>query len=110
MDQILKIIHFFVVQVKTNGFKTLQNYPDDFKFDLVIYDYTVGPCHLPFVHKFNNPPILGVTGYSNPSYTPAIVGGHNYYAYVPHNSLLADENMSFTQRFYNFILHIIEYM
>ncbi|XP_055315550.1 uncharacterized protein LOC129575667 [Sitodiplosis mosellana] len=36
-------IEFCRIQVKTNGFKTLQNYPDSFKFDLIIHDYTLGP-------------------------------------------------------------------
>ncbi|XP_031626641.1 UDP-glucuronosyltransferase 2C1-like [Contarinia nasturtii] len=95
-------------QVQTNGFKTLLNYPDNFKFDLIIHDYTCGPCHLPFAHKFKNPPLLGVTGYSNPSFMPMMMGGHQYTAYIPHNALLSDENMNFLERVKNFLIYGLE--
>ncbi|XP_031638676.1 UDP-glucuronosyltransferase 2C1-like [Contarinia nasturtii] len=95
-------------QVQTNGFKTLLNYPDNFKFDLIIHDYTCGPCHLPFAHKFKNPPLLGVTGYSNPSFMPLMMGGHQYTAYIPHNALLSDKNMNFLERLTNFPIYGLE--
>ncbi|KAJ6636140.1 UDP-glucosyltransferase 2 [Pseudolycoriella hygida] len=93
----------------TNGFKTLLNYPDDFKVDLVIHDYTGGPCFLPFVHKFKYPPLIGVTTYTNPSFTNQIIGGHQYYGYIPIHALFYDDNMNFWQRFRNFLLYMVEY-
>lgn len=83
----------------------LLSYPDDFKFDLVLYDYTCGPCFLPFLHKFRHPPIIGLTAFSNPSFSPAVFGGHQYYSYVPNNLLRVDENMTFWDRLMNFALH-----
>lgn len=100
----------YIGSIETNGISTLKNYPNDFKFDLIIYDYTAGPCFLPFVHKFGNPPLIGVTAYSYPSYTNSFMGGHHYYSYVPHNSMPSDENMNFGQRLYNFFLHVGEDM
>lgn len=96
--------------METNGFKTLLNYPDNFKFDLIIHDYTCGPCHLPFVHKFKNPPLLGLTGYSNPSFTPFLLGGHQYPSYIPHNALLSDGNMNFFERLLNFLIYSLEHV
>ncbi|KAG4074540.1 hypothetical protein HA402_005605 [Bradysia odoriphaga] len=93
----------------TNGFRTLLNYPDDFKVDLIIHDYTGGPCFLPFVHKFKYPPLIGVTTYSHPSFTNQIIGGHQYYGYIPIHALFYDDNMNFWQRFQNFVLHMVEY-
>lgn len=96
--------------VKTNGFQILLNYPDVFEFDLIIYDYTAGPCFLPFVHKFKNPPLIAYTGYSLPSFTPLVIGGHWYFSYVPHNALLSDGHMNVWERFHNFLLYSLEYM
>lgn len=85
------------------------NYPDNFKFDLVIYDYTMGPCILGFLHRFNYPPLVSVTAFNNPTYTTEIVGGHNYYAYIPYCSLNYDTNMNFGERLINLFTHLYDY-
>lgn len=96
--------------LKTKGFQTLLEYPDNFPVDLIISDATVGPCLLGFVHKFKNPPLVSVTAYSNPSYFTAFIGGHNYYAYTPHTYLLRDVDMNIFERIYNFAVYNIEYL
>lgn len=104
------ILRIFAGAVQTNGFRALLNYPNDFKFDLVVHDFTVGPCLLPFLHKFNYPPMLAVTAYGHPPFLNDLIGGHHYYAYVPHMSLDVDHKMTFAQRFLNFLIHIEEYL
>lgn len=96
--------------VKTHGFHRLLNYPSDFHFDIVLYDYTCGPCLLPFLHKFNYPPMIGVTAFNNPPSTQDVIGGHLYYAYNPYYSLYYDANMNFMQRVYNLFVHIMDYV
>jgi glucuronosyltransferase len=93
-----------------HGLEKILSYPDDFKFDLVIYDFGGGPCLLPLTHKFNYPPVIGVTAFLNPSYTPRIVGGHKYPAYVPIFIIDFPQIMNFYQRFYNHLLYWIEIM
>lgn len=100
----------FSVGLSSNGFQALLSYPDDFRFDLVISDLTIGPCYLPFLHKFKYPPLVSVTAYSNPSYLNQLIGGNHYYAYAPHNSFQFDDNMNFWQRLSNFIIHVEEYV
>lgn len=95
--------------MKTKGFDTLMQYPDNFHFDVVLYDFTAGGCLLPFLHKFNNPPLISMTAYGNPSLSTSIIGGHQYYSYVPHYYLHYDKDMNIFQRIYNFAVHIIEY-
>lgn len=91
------------------GFQQLIKYPNDFVFDLTIYDYTMGPCFLGFSHKFNYPPIVSITALNNPTFTSEIIGGHQYYSYVPHLSYFADEmHLSFSKRIYNFMYYTIE--
>uniref|UniRef100_A0A336LZ62 CSON008880 protein n=1 Tax=Culicoides sonorensis TaxID=179676 RepID=A0A336LZ62_CULSO len=92
------------------GFQTLLNYPDDFKFDAVIYDFTCGPCLLGFVHKFNNPPLIGVTAFGTPHYTNDIMGGHKTDAFVPHFALEYGNEMNLIERFHNVLVHGFDYM
>lgn len=103
-----KLFVFFSGMVTTTGFQTLLNYPDDFKFDVVLYDYTCGPCLLPFLHKFGYPPLVGVTAFNNPPGTIDLVGGHLYLAYSPFYSLYLDDNMNFWERAYNAYVHVLD--
>lgn len=67
--------------LESNGLQTILDYPDDFKFDLVLHDYTIGPCVLPLIHKFKYPPLIATTAFDNPPYRIHWIGGHNYPAY-----------------------------
>lgn len=96
--------------LKSNGFRTLLNYSENFKMDLIIHDFVVGSCFLPFSHKFNYPPLLAVTAFGHPPFLNHLIGGHQYYSYVPHLSTKFDSDMTFMQRMFNFILHIEEFM
>lgn len=96
--------------METNGFAQLLAYPDDFRFDLVIYDLTPGPCLLPYLYKFNYPPLVAVSAYNIPSYITEAIGGHQYYAYVPHNYLpdtRSDLN-SILDRALNMLIYTVE--
>jgi glucuronosyltransferase len=92
----------------SKGLETILNYPDNFKFDLVIHDITCGPCLLPLVHKFKYPPLVSITAFSIPPYTLATVGGHKYPAYIPHYNLNYPVEMTFFQRFYNTFIYAYE--
>lgn len=95
--------------LRSRGLQQLLAYPDAFRFDLVLYDYTLGPCLLGFLPKFAYPPLVGVTAFNNPAYTAELLGGHNYYAYVPYFSLPYEQRMSFWERVENVWLHAYEY-
>lgn len=94
---------------RASGFQKLYNYSDDFKFDLVLYDYSLGPCVLGFLHKFNYPPMIGITAFNNPTYTTSVLGGHNYFSYIPHCAAKLDSEMSFWERAYNLYLHAFDF-
>uniref|UniRef100_A0A2C9GUN2 UDP-glycosyltransferases domain-containing protein n=1 Tax=Anopheles culicifacies TaxID=139723 RepID=A0A2C9GUN2_9DIPT len=87
--------------LKSDGLQVILNYPDSFPFDLVLYDFGCGPCLLPLLHKFNYPPLVSLTAFSNPPYSVDIVGGHKHYAYTPHFALPYSFDMSFAERAYN---------
>lgn len=89
---------------ESNGFSTLMNYPDDFKFELALVDFNCGPCLLGFLHKFNYPPVVGLSAFSVPPYIYDYVGGHRQPAYVPHYDVNFDNNMNFFQRVFNHLV------
>lgn len=89
--------------------KKLLSYPDSFKFYIVLHDFTIGPCLLFLLTKFNNPPLISTTAFLNPPYTTDVVGGHKHFAYVPFFNVKYDTNMNFCQRVFNTILYAVSY-
>lgn len=101
---------FFIVDViESAEFQQLLNYPYD-AFDLIVHDFTGGPCLVPFVHKFKKASLIIATPYSNPPFLANIIGGHQPYAYVPHIVLPFNANMTFWQRFTNYWFHVMEHL
>lgn len=94
--------------ISSRGFELLKNYPRDFKFDLIIHDFTIGPCLLGFLELFNNPPLIGVSAFNNPPFTVHMVGGHKQYAYVPHYLLDYGTEMNLYERAINSGLCLID--
>uniref|UniRef100_U5EUX0 Putative udp-glucuronosyltransferase n=1 Tax=Corethrella appendiculata TaxID=1370023 RepID=U5EUX0_9DIPT len=95
-------------QFKSKGFDIINDYPDNFNFDLVLYDFTCGPCLIGLMHKFKYPTLVSISAFSNPSYTTNLIGGHKYPAYIPYYSLSYDTNMNFWQRLYNTFLYVFD--
>ena len=94
---------------KNKGLSVIMNYPDDFKFDLMIYDYTMLPCMLGLLHKFNYPPLVGITAFCNPPFTADILGGDKLGLTVkPHYMLSYDKDMNILQRLDNGFLNFFE--
>jgi glucuronosyltransferase len=94
--------------IASKGLDIILNYPNDFKFDVVIHDYTCSPCLLPLIHKFNYPPLVSVTAFSNPPGTPHLTGGQIYSSFVPHYVTNYPQVMSFAQRAHNIYLHAVD--
>lgn len=91
----------------SKGLDKILDYPNKF-FDLVIYDYTFGPCLLPLVAKFNYPPLIAVSAFSNPPFTTDIVGGQKYPSYIPHYTLSYTSDMSFVERLSNSFYYLVD--
>nr|XP_019557270.2 UDP-glucuronosyltransferase 2B15-like [Aedes albopictus] len=96
--------------LKSKGLEFVKNYPDDFKFDLVIHDMTCGGCMHGLLHKFGYPPLVSVTAFNNPPYVTDVVGGHKHVAYIPFYSLRYGTDMTFMQRVHNTLLYVIDYI
>jgi hypothetical protein len=93
----------------SKGIRTIKNYNDDFKFDLVIHDFTCGPCLLGLMPKFKYPPIIGISAFNNPPYTVDIVGGDKLgLTTKPFYLLNYDVNMNFLQRLHNGFINFLD--
>lgn len=94
----------------SQGLDAILAYPNDFKFDAVIYDFTFGPCMLPLLTKFNYPPLISITAFANPPYTTDLIGGQKYPAYIPHYAVTYPPQMNFFQRLFNLYLYFVDWM
>uniref|UniRef100_A0A1Q3FQU4 Putative ecdysteroid udp-glucosyltransferase n=1 Tax=Culex tarsalis TaxID=7177 RepID=A0A1Q3FQU4_CULTA len=95
--------------LRSKGLEQILSYPSDFKFDLVLYDFTLGPCILGLHHKFGQPPLVGVTAFNIPPYTNDLIGGHKYPAYIPYYTLNYGSDMTFMQRLENAFIYTADY-
>jgi glucuronosyltransferase len=80
------------------------NHPKD-SIDLVIYDFTIGPCLLGFLQHFGSPPLVSMTAFGIPQFSNNLVFGPKSYSTVPHFALRYGNQMSFNQRVVNFLAH-----
>lgn len=97
-------IHACTLCLKSQGLQTVLNYPEDFKFDLILLDVTAGPCLYQLISRFKYPPAIVVTAFLLPSYVSEAFGNHLLPAYVPHYSIRYTNDMNFWQRIQNFFL------
>lgn len=111
----IKIFYEFLHRIgpeiyTSQGFHTLLNYPDNFKFDVVLYDYSKGPFMLGFLEKFNYPPLIGVTPFNNPPITSDLIGNQMNPGYIPHFITTYDVDMNFFERIHNTLVYYVEMM
>lgn len=95
--------------LKSKGFLELMAYPDNFKFDAVLYDYLVGPCLLVLVDKFKSPPLISLTAYITPSSTSIFGGSMFYPSFIPYTLGQYDVKMSLSERILNTIYYLFEH-
>ncbi|XP_063226038.1 UDP-glycosyltransferase UGT5-like [Bacillus rossius redtenbacheri] len=92
--------------MSSRGARDLLSRAADTSFDVVIADATCADCQLGFVHAFGNPPLIGVTAYSHPTWLSYMTGNPHNPAYIPELTTTFGDSMSFPQRLYNTLLHL----
>lgn len=96
---------YFTGCTSSQGLKVLLNYPNDFRFDVVIYDCSAGPCILGFLHKFGYPPLISVSAFGFPPFSPLLVGGHKP---SPYFALTYDSKMGFFERLTEYLVQTFD--
>ncbi|KAF5282559.1 hypothetical protein FQA39_LY04966 [Lamprigera yunnana] len=92
------------------GLKTLMHYPNDFKFDLVVFDVTSQYCLYPLIKRFQNPPVVAVTPFLLPPIISYIFGNPLQPAYFPYFVTQYSDRMNFQERFLNFLYVYTEHL
>lgn len=100
--------HVSRIGINHAAIDTLLNYPEDYKFDLIIYDITTTQHLYPLIDRFNRPPVIAVTPFMLPQYMVKLMGGHVLPSYSPHFITKFTNKMSFVQRFHNFIYSYVD--
>lgn len=94
--------------INSTGFDQLLNYPNDFKFDVIIYDYASAPHLIGFLYKFNYPPMIGMSAYSA-VFDASPTLGSSFSPYIPYRGASDfDNETSFLWRVNNFLLHFLD--
>ncbi|XP_058463084.1 UDP-glucosyltransferase 2-like [Malaya genurostris] len=97
------------IALKSNGLRRLMDYPDDFKIDLIINDYLLGPCMSALAqHKFGRPPLIPATAFHGLTTTTSVSGTYSYSGLIPNHEFDAPERMSYSERFQNFFYNHYE--
>ena len=88
-----------VGSLNSKGYQQLLNFPKNFKFDLIIYDFTIFPqCLLGMVHKFNNPSVIGVTPFLFSGKVAKLSGSLIFPGIAPSPLSSLTRKMNFQQR------------
>lgn len=97
----------------SKGFEQLLNFPKTFKFDAIIFDYTMGQSLLGFVDYFGNPPLISVSPHSHPLRLNAASSTQILPSYISHYSILSTTKSlreGISERFMNaFIYHTFDW-
>lgn len=111
-QQIKVFFDFSLVSCKaatvSKGWQQLKNYPDDFKFDLVIHDFPTGYCHLAFLHKFNYPPLISLSACNINALVSPLVNSVITSSISPYLSFKEYPN-TFFERLINFAMQNIDH-
>lgn len=93
--------------MNSKGYEALLKYPDSFKVDLAIYDFTMDPCILGVLKKFGFPKIVGVSPY----FSTGTIGPKIIFPNIqPGHDLLFGFKMNFIERLTSGIVHVVEYV
>lgn len=102
---------------ETKGLRQLANYPKSFKFDAVVFDFTLGQSLLAFREHFqwengNFPPLISVSPFSLPPSLSSASSTQIFPSFISHFSITSNpatlrEKMS--QRFVNLCVHIFDW-
>lgn len=92
----------------SNGYRQILGYPDDFKFDLIIYDFTASQCMLGLVHKFKNTPMVSVSPYLFSGKSTMLSGSLLFPAFFPTPDTAYSQSLNFKERIEMFIMSFAE--
>jgi glucuronosyltransferase len=94
-------------ELRSAGAQQLLNYSSTERFDLIIAEAGLGECFLGFIHKFGYPPVVVTSGSGIPPWITLVTGNPESPSYMPNYLLPYTSHMTFSERIFNFVIHII---
>lgn len=94
-------------ELRSAGAKQLLNYSSTERFDLIITEAGWGECFFGFIHKFGSPPVVATSGVGIPPWISLTTGNPENPSYMPSYILPYTSHMTFSERIFNFVIHII---
>lgn len=96
----------------SEGLRQLANYPRSFRFDAVVFDFTLGQSLLAFVEYFNFPPLISVSPHSLPTGLASAAAAQIFPSFATHfssTSTPATLRVRMSERFMNMIYHSFDW-
>ncbi|XP_062536188.1 UDP-glycosyltransferase UGT5-like [Armigeres subalbatus] len=97
------------ILAKDIAIQQLIEYPVNFKFDLIIHDFTMGQFLLGFVARFGSPPIVSVSAFNIPSYTMHLSDVPVRFTTLPNYAAEFGQQMTITERCLNGFYWLLDY-
>lgn len=94
-------------ELRSAGAQQLLNYSSTERFDLIITEAGWGECFFGFIHKFGSPPVVATSGVGIPPWISLTTGNPENPSYIPNYLLPYTSHMTFSERLYSFVIHII---
>lgn len=113
----LEIIIFFTkytavyedIFLESSGFKAIWNFPKDFKFDMIIYDYIGGYSLLSLADRFPEAKLIGASAYPAIEFTNVVTGAPGTPSFLP-NMYMYDVEETFASRLESFFIHAVNHL
>lgn len=98
---------FEEMAMEARGFKEVMEFPTDFHFDLIIYDF-IGPLvfHM-LADRFPEAKLIAASAYPGVEYSNRLSKAPNFASFVP-NLYLNDVPETFTERLESFLIYMAE--
>jgi glucuronosyltransferase len=94
-------------ELQSAGARELLNYSSTAQFELIITEAGWGECFFGFIHKFGSPPVVATSGVGIPPWISLTTGNPETPSYMPNFLLPHTSHMSFSERSFNFLIHIL---
>jgi glucuronosyltransferase len=94
------------VELQSVGAQQLMNYSSTERFDLIITEAGWGECFFGFIHKFGYPPVVATSGAGVVPWISLWTGNPDNPSYMPSSLSTYASHMTFSERFYNFVIHM----
>lgn len=94
---------------QSSGFKAIMNFPKDFKFDLIVFDYIGVHSLLAFADRYPTARLIGASAYPAIEFTNLVTKAPGLPSFIP-NMYMDDVEQTFCSRLGSFLLYVLNHL